>query len=60
MQYFNKSILLSSDDGSGGIGEDLGVTSPLKRSWVKVPTDIKQLPPPHIIVEHDDYQHNYR
>ena len=57
MQHFKKSILISGDGKSGGIGEDLRVLSPLKRAWVEVPTNIDPPLTPQNVVDRDDAQH---
>ena len=57
MQHFKKSILISGDGKSGGGGEGLRVVSPLKRAWVKVPTDIEPPLTPQNVVDRDDAQH---
>ena len=57
MIFFNKRILISGDDRSGGGGEDLRVISPLKQVWAEVPTDIDPSLPPHLVVDCDDAQH---
>ena len=57
MQHFKEIILISGDGKSGGRGENLSFVPPLKRAWVKVPTDIKPPLTPQNVVDRDYAQH---
>ena len=60
MQYFKEMILICDDGGNGFRGDYLWVASPLKWSWVEVPTDIDPPLPPHFTVDHYNAQNKGR